>query len=323
VWFSPLPVEIWIDFIASHTCMVSGQPEHEKMRSRVLSTMGQEYNKRSMSEQRVFGSFCQSVLKDKRCIPFDSTEPTAYSADIPSNLYLYSAELKAFDGIGNFHKVSQNLAHMGVTDDFLLVLGVRKSVAIDFLFANLDTLKWSSDPKPLVEYLRSATLTNSDIQKLRGTQYLPSENDVSRMFAPSELYLPDPSLRLFPFIRILQWPSDDDVTERSQNGKFMVSLGMKVMPPLLQVLKYISEQVTDSAMRLSCLEFVAKKLGTGGSYYSEYCRIGRSDKAALKFLPVSIVRSLYLQYSMIPSDILITSRLVHSSSGCSVLSSRR
>lgn len=288
VWFSPLPVEIWIDFIANHPCMTSGQPEFEILRSRVLATLGQEYNKRSVNDQRAFGSFCYFVLKDKQCIPFDSTEPTAYSADIPSNLYLTSAELKAFDSIGNFHKVSQNLKHIGVTDDFLLALGVRKSVAIDFLFANLDTLKWSNDPKPLVEYLRSATLTSSDVQKLRSTQYLPSENDVSRMFAPSELYLPDPSLRIFPFLRLLQWPSDDDIIERSQNGKFMVSLGMKVIPPLLQVLTYVSDQVADDTLRRNCLEFVAKKLGSGGSYYPEYTRLGRSDRAALKFLPVSI-----------------------------------
>ena len=89
-----------------------------------------------------------------------------------------------FGNLGNFHKVSKSLQHMGVSDDFLLSLGVRKSVAIDFLFENLHTLKYTDDPKPLVEYLRSATLTKSDIQKLIGTQYLPAENDVSRMFAP-------------------------------------------------------------------------------------------------------------------------------------------
>ena len=88
-----------------------------------------------------------------------------------------------FGNLGNFHKVSKSLEHI-LSDDFLLSLGVRKSVAIDFLFENLHTLKYTDDPKPLVEYLRSATLTKSDIQKLIGTQYLPAENDVSRMFAP-------------------------------------------------------------------------------------------------------------------------------------------
>jgi len=43
VWFSPLPVDIWIDFVSQHPCMTSGQPEYEKMRLQVLSTLGNEH----------------------------------------------------------------------------------------------------------------------------------------------------------------------------------------------------------------------------------------------------------------------------------------
>ena len=89
-----------------------------------------------------------------------------------------------FGNLGNFHKVSKSLERMGVNDDFLLSLGVRKSVSVDFLFENLHTLKYTDDPKPLVEYLRSATLTKADIHKLKGSQYLPAENDASSIFAP-------------------------------------------------------------------------------------------------------------------------------------------
>ena len=88
---------------------------------------------------------------------------TTYTADIPTNLYLYSAELNAFSNIGKFHKVSKTLQQMGISDDFLLYLGVRKSVAIEFLFENLHTLRYNDDPKPLVEYLRSANLTRDDL----------------------------------------------------------------------------------------------------------------------------------------------------------------
>ena len=284
-WFSALPIEIWVEFISHHQCMASGQPEDEMLRQQVLSTLSQEYMKRTMSEQSVFGSFCQSVLKERRCIPFDSTEPTTFGADCPSHLYLYSAELQAFDGVGNFHKASESLKHVGVSEEFLLALGVRKSVAIDFLFANLDTLQWSNDPKPLVEYLRSATLTNQDLKKLKSTQYLPAENDTSRMFAPSELYLPDRDLRVFPFLSLLQWPSEDEVTGRSLNGKFLVELGVKILPPLFPLLKYISDDVQDETMRIMCLEFVSKRLGSGGVYQMEYSRIGSSQKGALKVLP--------------------------------------
>jgi len=272
---------------------------------------------RSFSEKRLFGNFCQSVLKDKRCLPYDSTEPTSHSADLPSNLYLNSAELHMFDNLGSFHKVSKRVQDVGVSDDFLLLLGVRKSVAIDFLFENLHTLNYTDDPKPLVEYLRSATLTKADVQKLKSCQYLPAENDVTRMFAPgkftslislpngcftshifvffyyqAELYLPNSEFRIFPFIRSLQWPTADEVSERSPNGKFLASLGMKALPDLIQILKYISYDVSDDVLRLHCLAFVAKRLGSGEAYHSEYSRLSRSMKANLKFLPCVTISPL-------------------------------
>jgi hypothetical protein len=293
-WFSPLPMDIWVEYISYHPSMTRGQPEDEKLRLHILSTLGQEYARRHHFDKDMFGSLCSNVLKERQCIPFDSNDPSMpFCADCPSNLYLYSAELNAFDGIGNFHKASQSLKHVGVTEEFLLVLGVRKSVAIDFLFANLDTLKWSSDPKPLIEYLRSATLTGQDSRKLHSTQYLPAENDTSRMFAPSELYLPDKDLRLFPFVRLLQWPStenNDEISERTLNGKFLVRLGMKVLPPLVQMLRYIANDIPkdDIATRLQCLQFVCKRLGSGGAYQDEYNRLSASQRSELKFLPCVI-----------------------------------
>jgi hypothetical protein len=143
--------------------------------------------KRTLTEKRLFGNFCQNLFQDKRCLPFDSAQPTSYSADLPSNLYLDSAELDMFGKLGNFHKVSKSLYHMGVSDEFLISLGVRKSVAIDFLFENLHTLNYTDDPKPLMEYLRTASLTKVDFQKLKNCKYLPAENDSSRMFAPGKV----------------------------------------------------------------------------------------------------------------------------------------
>jgi Protein of unknown function (DUF3684) len=52
IWFSPLPVEMWIDFISQHPCMVSGQPEYERLRLYVWSTIALEYGRRSAREQR-------------------------------------------------------------------------------------------------------------------------------------------------------------------------------------------------------------------------------------------------------------------------------
>lgn len=42
-WFVPLSIEIWVDFVSQHPCMASGEPEYEKVRLQVLSTLGNEY----------------------------------------------------------------------------------------------------------------------------------------------------------------------------------------------------------------------------------------------------------------------------------------
>jgi hypothetical protein len=267
--------------------MNAAMPEDEVMRLEVIDILNKEYSRQlSQSDKVVFSGFCQGILADKRCIPFDSDEPTQFAAERPSELYLYSAELQAFAGIGgSFHKVSESLKNAGVSEDFLLALGVRKSVSIDFLFANLHTLSWNNDPRPLVEYLRSATLTREDIAKLSGTQYLPAENDKSQIFAPSELYLPNLDLRKFPFIKTLQWPSESEVSERSESGKFLVKLGMKTLPPLVDILTYLSKEVKDDTTRRKCLDFLCDRLGPHGVYHDEYSRMRTSQKQKFRFLP--------------------------------------
>lgn len=291
-WFSPLPIEVWAEYISHHSCLKSEQPRDDKLRLQVLSTLGVEYTRRSLSEQSVFGSFCHRLLFDKACIPFDSAETDAFKFDIPSNLYIRSAELKAFDGIGNFHKVSKIANDLGICDDFLISLGVRKSVAIEFLFAHLETFKWSSDPKPLVEYLVSATLTRQDITTLKSSRYLPAENDDSRLFAPSELYIPDKDLRMFPFLKLLQWPSETNVTHRSKNGKFLVSLGMNVRPPLRQILRHISHEGREFNIVSKSLEYVSREMGPGGAYQGEYRWMHASERNNLKFMPCVTQSSL-------------------------------
>jgi hypothetical protein len=172
-----------------------------------------------------------------------------------------------------------------VSEEFLLALGVRKSVSIDFLFSSLDMLQWSNDPKSLIEYLRSATLTQKDIRKLQHTKYLPADSAGSGTFAPSELYLPNPELRMFPFVRILQWPSEQELSERSENGTFLVKLGMKILPELQDVCEYASLADLDDEARIQVLDFIADRLGPHGNYHKQYMRTDSRTKLKYKFLP--------------------------------------
>lgn len=281
-WFSPLPIEIWSEFISRHRCLVDAKAEDHGLRLEVLSVLCKEFSSRSHAERTAFGGFLASILSNKMCIPYEGFDSEGPTTEKPTELYLRSAELKAFDGVGSFRKVSSSLYAEGITEDFLLTLGVRKSVSIDFLFASLDSLKWSNDPKPLIEYLRSATLTSADIAKLSRTQYLPSENDSSRTYAPSELYLPNLDLRIFPFIKLLRWPSESEVSERSENGRFLVKLGIQTMPPLALILQYLSTEVSDEKKRMLCLDFLAARLGPNGHYSEMYSAL---KKDQFRFLP--------------------------------------
>jgi Protein of unknown function (DUF3684) len=127
-------------------------------------------------------------------------------------------------------------------------------------------------------------LTRDDLSKLARCQYLPAENE-SRTYAPSELYLPCADFRMFPFIKMLKWPSEEELSERSESGKFLIKLGMKPYPPLQALLAYISESVQDEAQRLKCLDYVVSKLGPRGIYHDEYARMGVHDRKKYRILP--------------------------------------
>ena len=218
--------------------MTQGLANDAEARNLALSMLSKEHKKQyryGSVEGSQFEALIRNLLSDKRCIPFeDPKSKTKTCTDFPSELYLSSASLEAFSGISSFRKVSPELKDVGVSDDFLLALGVRKSVSVEFLFSNLDTLKWSDNPKALIDYLRSATLTSKDMENLRSMAYLPALNDKSRTFAPSELFVggSDLSGLNLPFTRLIQWPSDDKLSPDSADGKFLIKLGCQVDPPL-------------------------------------------------------------------------------------------
>ena len=80
-----MPLEIWLDFISVHPCMTAGLPEDESLRLKALTIFSKEYDRRYANERSVYAGFCKQILSDKRCIPFDSDEPTQFAADIPSS----------------------------------------------------------------------------------------------------------------------------------------------------------------------------------------------------------------------------------------------
>ncbi|GKY92960.1 hypothetical protein MPSEU_000264800 [Mayamaea pseudoterrestris] len=291
-WFSPLPIEVWASFVAELPLMSNEDPKDDQLRIDIMCVLCKEYSSRSVTEKITFGSFLASLFGNRKCLSFDDASSSERgSVAVPSDLYIFSAELEAFEAIGTFYKVSDKLKVAGISEDFLLAIGVRKSVSIDFLFASLETLRWSRDPKPLIEYLRSATLTQKDLRKLQQTKYLPSATAGNETFTPSQLFLPNLELRMFPFVRVLQWPSEEELSERSENGAFLMKLGMNTMPSLLTILDYASSQKLDEEARIKVLDFIAARLGPGGIYQAQYTRMDVKTKAGCRILPCVVKKT--------------------------------
>ncbi|KAL7540356.1 hypothetical protein ACHAXR_010047, partial [Thalassiosira sp. AJA248-18] len=271
-WFSSLPFDIWTSFISQHSCLAKGHPEDH------FDSLEGAGGKRR---------FVELLPTDSPCIPFDSEgtsngtsdgQPTSSKCQtaIPKELYLATSDLSAFAGVGVFHKVSKRLSKAGVSDAFLLAMGVRTTISIDFLFLHLDTLRWNTNPKPLIKYLIDADLSNTDLQKLRCTKYLPAENDETHVYAPAEIYLKKDGLDIFPFIRFLQWDSNSGMPKAHRD--FLIKLGIKEDPPLALIMNFLvgesekNEDVRDEKVHRAALNFVTDRLGPQAIYEKEFSR---------------------------------------------------
>lgn len=179
----------------------------------------------------------------------------------------------------------------GISDAFLLSLGVRKTISMEFLFLHLDTLQWNNNPKSLINYLMKAELSQQDLVKLRSTKYLPAKNDKEALYSPRELYIPNNELQMFKFVRFLQWPEDEDTMTMAQRSFLTKKLGLAVDPPLTAVMTYLqTESVKNSESRdeagfILALQYLTQKLGPNGVYEREF---GQYRNA--KFLPCKFIQ---------------------------------
>jgi hypothetical protein len=125
-WFTPLNFDIWTSFISHHPCLIKGLPEG--MNILALATLGKHFDSLDgpVSKKR----FIELLPLNEVVLPFDCDDGTStstsseYQTAIPQELYLPSADLSAFAGVGVFRKVSKRLSKAGVSDAFLLSLGV-------------------------------------------------------------------------------------------------------------------------------------------------------------------------------------------------------
>ena len=276
-WFSSLPFDIWTSYISQHPCLIEGKPG--EMNIQVITALSKHFDSlEGAVARRRFIALLPTMV-----IPFDSSDSSkVWQTAPPAELYLASSDLSAFAGVGVFNHVSKRLSK--VSDAFLLETGVRTTIAIDFLFLHLDTLCWNTNPKPLIKYLLDADLSHSDLVKLKSTQYLPAEKDQSRVYAPSELYLKNTELEIFPFSRFLQWPASEGMSKAHRD--FLIKLGVRLDPPLSSVMAFMedeckkNEDLRDDKVYEAALQFLTNRLGPQGIYEKDFARYKSS-----KFLP--------------------------------------
>jgi len=279
-WFSPLPFVIWASFVSQDECLTEGRPEEVNVK--VMAALSKHFGS---LEGRARQRFVELLPTDSPCVLFDADGTGAKCQTAPPReLYLSTSDLSAFVGVGVFHKVSKRLSKAGVSDAFLLALGVRTTISIDFLFLHLDTLSWNTNPKPLIKYLLDANLSPGDLVKLRSTQYLPAEGDETHVYAPSELYLKDDNLKTFPFVRFLQWPASEGMPKSHRD--FLTKLGVRVDAPLASVMGFMEgecrkeEGARDEKVYSSALRYLTQRLGPQGIYEKQF-----SHYRSTKFLP--------------------------------------
>jgi len=285
-WFSSLPFVIWASFVSCDECLTEGRPEDVNIK--VMATLSKHFDSLEGYAKR---RFVDLLPTDSPCILFDSdgssngaTSLSKHHAAPPNQLYLPTSDLSAFAGVGVFHKVSKRLTKAGVSDAFLLAMGVRTTISIDFLFLHLDTLSWNTNPKPLIKYLLEADLSPGDLLKLRSTQYLPAEGDETHVYAPSELYLKNDKLKIFPFVRFLQWPTSEGMPNSQR--EFLMKLGVRVDVPLSSVMGFMEgeckkkEGDRDEKVYGSALDYLTQQLGPHGLYEKDFSRY-----KSVKFLP--------------------------------------
>ncbi|GAX11731.1 hypothetical protein FisN_7Lh108 [Fistulifera solaris] len=307
-WFQALDDDIWVSFIAEHGAMTEGKQVDHKTRLEIFQVICEMYQKKR-SQKEAFGRLCANLLSQKPCLPVEGRE----TPERPVNLYLDSEDLKVFETLGTFDKVSSAL---NMTEEFLLIMGVRKCVSIDFLLTHLDTLNWSQNPRPLIEYLRKVSLTPTDLQKLKSTRYLPSKDSVG-LFAPSELYLPNAHLECFSFCRRLQWETTS-LSEQSDAGLFLIKLGMKLLPPLAEVLQYMTRPDLAPSLRNQCLEFLADRLAPRGHYHAEYTKF-MQRQFPYKFLPCTVLDPLHESNSSLNDVLLLSPQSCYTEKECAIM----
>jgi hypothetical protein len=260
-WFAPLTREAWALFVAEDCSLTAPRsPAADALRIRVISGLADMHAK----QMRLGLDFGQlwTRLRSRPFLPVDFRDDTLAC---PEDLYLNSAELRAFSGSSNMTFIDKKvLSAPNVSKAFMVALGVRQTVSLDVLLTELDAMKWNTDPTGLVRYLASVSdkLSSAEWERLRQTKFLPraGSGDQHQLYAPSELCLPLPDLRdVHDYIPVLLWKGHFNA--RGAESQMLTNfLSVKQAPSLTDLLQFAASEATSSNARHRCLMLAFDRL---------------------------------------------------------------
>ncbi|KAJ3412284.1 hypothetical protein HDV05_000995 [Chytridiales sp. JEL 0842] len=226
-----LTVPDWAVFVTSHADFKSNPFFVEKVMSTISRQFGNLTNDHRLQVLRILGAKQCIVTKQGLKLPAESYFKTVtLFEDLPT---------VAFDN------------PKAVSDTLLKALNVRDHVELQTVFSRLQDLKWDSDQYQLVKYLASVQgkLTDTEISRLRVSSLFSKEQLASPVdgqpakstvrYRANELFAPLDSLRALE-LPLIEWPTKHKWRNGSDEGKFLILMGLKTVIPLPELFAFAS-----------------------------------------------------------------------------------
>ncbi|KAF3902353.1 hypothetical protein AA313_de0207389 [Arthrobotrys entomopaga] len=219
-----------------------------------------------------------TVLKAVSCVP------TTKSMRKPGEAYFPT--VKIFKDLPIIQSMS------GVKEDYLMALGVRKTLELSLVLERLQAkgddagATWSAFD--LIKYFTSVSqdIPPEDILKLKQTPFCKAEGDDKKIYRAMDLFVPKPDLRELE-CPIIQWPGGAQNWRGGQTAeeKFVLRLGLNQFPSTAYLIKMFTGAEESDPVRAHSKREKALKYYTTNYVLNGYNHYQISEQK-VAFLPL-------------------------------------
>ncbi|EPS40683.1 hypothetical protein H072_5472 [Dactylellina haptotyla CBS 200.50] len=180
----------------------------------------------------------------------------------------------------------------GVKEDYLMSLGVRKTLELSLVLERLQAkgddagATWSA--YDLIKYFTSVSqdIPPEDILKLKQTPFCKAEGDDKKVYRAMDLFVPKPDLRELE-CPIIQWPGGAQNWRGGQTPeeKFVLRLGLNLFPSVGYLLKVFTGMEESDLVKAHAKREKALKYYTTNFVLNNYNHYQISEQR-IAFLPL-------------------------------------